>query len=79
MKIKIAGEMVDVASDDCKAMPCLWIRRDPGSYSQGRGYSQRGSDLICGTRAIHGCPVQAEQPVSYSLEGDIHTWTTKEE
>ena len=59
MQIKHKGHSVYVAHRDCAQKTCFWPRIDPGVFTQGRGYRKReGPDeWICGTNAIHGCPI----------------------
>lgn len=52
--------MVDVRQSQCLKRMCYWPRQNPGSFTQGRGYSKPTKDWICGTRAIHGCPTEGE-------------------
>lgn len=57
-KLKVA---VDVKESNCvkDGRTCYWPRPDPGVFTQGRGYSTRGSGPVgwlCGTREVHGCP-----------------------
>ena len=60
MYIKVKGykEKINVADEKCKDRPCLWIRPDPGIFTQGIGYRRRPGkqEWFCGTREIHGCP-----------------------
>lgn len=61
MKIrdKIIKQYVDVSCKDCQKFKCYWPRQDPGSFTQGRGYSQRpggNKGWLCGHREIRGCP-----------------------
>lgn len=55
MKVK-----VDVYNKDCLTLKCYWPRRNPGSFSQGRGYrsygDKRDDQWLYGTRNAHGCP-----------------------
>jgi len=62
MKIKDKNlkKLVDVSDKDCLRRKCYWPRPDPGVFVQGRGYRSRPGkrdQWICGTRAIHGCPI----------------------
>lgn len=51
---------VNVYKQECLKYACYWPRTDPGVFTQGQGYKQRGravvEDWLCGTRQIHGCP-----------------------
>ena len=52
--------MVDVLQSRCLRRSCYWPRQNPGSFTQGRGYSNPTKDWVCGTRQIHGCPTKSE-------------------
>lgn len=54
---------VDVFDKQCPTRNCYWARQNPGVFTPGRGYSNAGKDWICGTRAIHGCPVSVDSDV----------------
>lgn len=41
---------------ECAYRPCLWVRSNPGTFAQGRGYRDATADLICGKREVAGCP-----------------------
>ena len=63
MKVKINGARVDVLDKGCAKRRCLWVRTDPGVFSQGRGYTRRAGNvgLVCGHREIRGCPSDDER------------------
>lgn len=61
VQIKVEGDRrrCSVSHEDCAFRACLWVREDPGSYSQGRGYRYDGPAkrrLLCGNREARGCP-----------------------
>lgn len=62
VKDKKFKEMIDVCDVDCLIKKCYWPRPDPGSFTQGVGYSTRNGrdgaarEWLCGTREIRGCP-----------------------
>lgn len=63
VRVKVSGKyvMTDVAYKDCPSLECFWNRPDPGSFSQGVGYTTRLNakgkiDWLCGRREINGCP-----------------------
>lgn len=59
IKDKKIGKLVDVSDKGCMTCSCYWPRPDPGSFTQGQGYSQRTTGnrgYLCGTREINGCP-----------------------
>ena len=63
MKVKDRGlkVLVDVCDKACPTYKCYLPRPDPGVFTQGQGYRQRSSGsrgYLCGTREIHGCPVE---------------------
>ena len=60
IKDKSVGKMVNMLNKDCLRRKCYWARQDPGSFSQGTGYSHRSNDWLCGNREIHGCPRKKE-------------------
>jgi hypothetical protein len=68
MKIrdKTLKKNVDVCDEDCPRRPCYWARPDPGSFTQGRGYSSTINSLagnwLCGHREINGCPSPMPEP-----------------
>jgi len=65
VKDKNVKEMVEVVGKRCLTASCYWPRPDPGSFTQGVGYSQRKSGKLgwlCGTREIHGCPYRIKCP-----------------
>jgi len=52
-------EWVDVADKQCLKRKCYWPRPDPGSFTQGKGYSTRrwgNRGWLCGEREVRGCP-----------------------
>jgi hypothetical protein len=51
---------VDVFEPDCLKCVCYWPRPDPGSFTQGKGYTFRSNDWLCGTREFRGCPDEKE-------------------
>lgn len=61
---KSAGHQVNVADKNCLKCSCYWPRPDPGSFTQGRGYTSRSgpSEWLCGTREAHGCPYKVVCP-----------------
>lgn len=65
--IKVPGETrtCSVSHADCEFRSCLWVREDPGSFTQGRGYRYDGPArraLLCGRRHAHGCPTPTPPP-----------------
>lgn len=61
VKDKTLKVQVDVRDRDCLKRKCYWPRKDPGSFTVGRGYRSRSNDWLCGTREIRGCPKHADQ------------------
>ncbi len=63
MKIrdKKIGQTVEVADHNCLKCSCYWPRPDPGSFTQGRGYTSRAGkrEWLCGTREVNGCPTRS--------------------
>lgn len=51
-------QLVDVSEKDCPSYTCYWPRLDPGSFTQGVGYSGGGKRYLCGNREIRGCPIE---------------------
>lgn len=47
---------VDVLEKACLHRDCYWPRKNPGVFTQGRGYTHTSDDWLCGTREINGCP-----------------------
>lgn len=57
------SESVDVCDGGCLRRPCYWPRLDPGTFAQGRGYTNVGQrGYLCGNREIHGCPDPLPKP-----------------
>jgi len=56
------GEKVNVYDSHCPRRSCYWARRDPGSFTQGKGYSFRSNNWLCGNREIRGCPTPLPEP-----------------
>ena len=58
------GREVSVLDRDCELRECLWVRDDPGTFVQGRGYRRDGPGrgLLCGRREAHGCPSPLPAP-----------------
>lgn len=66
IKDKNVKKMVDVQCKECPTFQCYWPRLHPGTFRQGIGYKSRYYDRpetewICGTREVHGCPVQPKK------------------
>jgi hypothetical protein len=53
---KELNKQVDVYCKGCLTYTCYWPRPDPGTFTQGKGYSFRSNDWLCGEREAHGCP-----------------------
>jgi len=55
--------MVNVSKKDCPTFACYWPRLDPGVFTQGVGYRDRGGkrEWLCGNREIHGCPKEPKK------------------
>jgi len=67
MFVKVRGykQQISVSQKDCPRFKCFWPREDPGIFTQGQGYRTRPGKRIwlCGTREIHGCPLNPEGAV----------------
>lgn len=72
MKIRIGGQLVDVAERACVDRECLWIGMDHGPYVQGRGYTDSAykSRPVCMQRHLHGCPTNSRCPACGLLSVD---------
>ena len=52
---------VDVRVRECLTFTCYWPRMNPGTFAQGRGYSNPTKEYLCGTRHARGCPDVCER------------------
>ena len=60
IKDKNLKKYVDVCEENCPKFKCYWPREDPGNFTQGKGYSFRSNNWLCGNREIRGCPDKPE-------------------
>lgn len=54
----ILKKKIEVSRKECPTFECYWPRLDPGSFTQGIGYTHRSNNWICGRREINGCPLE---------------------
>ena len=75
VKDKKVGEFVNVADKRCLGVSCYWPRPDPGSFTQGQGYTTRPGkrEWLCGTREAHGCPYRLECPSCGTMHPEYET------